>query len=96
MLVPEDFKQFPKDGVRFEAMVSALLEAMSYTILEPPAIGPDGGRDLLVERVLKDSMFGRRERVVVQCKHHALSGAAVGDRDVSHGESESGFHRICG
>lgn len=82
MLSPADFQQLPRDGSRFEALVADLLEAMGYRIIERPAIGADGGRDILVERLLQDFMGERRERVVVQCKHYAHSGSAVGDRDV--------------
>src|SRR6266568_4526036 len=81
-LIPQDFKQLQKDGARFEALVCQLLEAMGHRILEKPAVGPEGGRDVLVERTLKDAMGEKRERVVVQCKHHAHSGKAVGDSDV--------------
>lgn len=77
-----DFLALPVDGARFEALVAQLMEAMGFTILEKPAIGTEGGRDILVERTLKDVMGERRERVVVQCKHHAHSGKAVGDRDL--------------
>jgi len=82
MLVPDDFKQFPPDGARFEALVCRLLEEMGYRILERPAVGPDGGRDILVERVLTDPMGEHRERVVVQCKHSVHSGRAIGDSAV--------------
>jgi hypothetical protein len=81
-LAPEDFKQLPKDGARFEALICQLLEALGYRILERPAIGTEGGRDVLVERTLKDPMGEKSERVVVQCKHFAHSGRAVGDNDV--------------
>lgn len=81
-LKPEDFRQLPKDGVRFEALVCQLLEAMGYKILERPSIGADGGRDVLVKRILKDEMGEKRETVLVQCKHHAHSRKAVSDRDV--------------
>jgi hypothetical protein len=81
-LTPQDFKRLPSDGEQFEALVFQLLEAMGYRILEKPARGPEGGRDVLIERVLGDSMTERRERVVVQCKHYAHSGRAISDREV--------------
>jgi hypothetical protein len=81
-LKPEDFKQLNKDGVRFEALVCQMLDAMGYRILERPGIGSDGGRDVLVERILKDDMGEKRETVLVQCKHHAHSRKAVRDSDV--------------
>lgn len=79
---PESFKTLPKDGARFEALVCQLLELMGYRILERPAVGTEGGRDVLLERSIKDAMNERSERVVVQCKHYAHSGKAVGDIDV--------------
>ncbi len=78
-LVPETFQRLPKDGARFEALVCQLLEAMGYRVIEKPAVGADGGRDILVERTLKDEMMERSERVVVQCKHYAHGGKAVGE-----------------
>ncbi len=81
-LTPDDFKRLPQDGARFESLICQLLEAMGYRILEKPAIGTEGGRDVLVERTLKDVMGERREKVVVQCKHHSHSGKAVGDKDI--------------
>src|ERR1700749_2065269 len=81
-LSPEDFKRLPKDGAQFEALVCHLLEAMGFRILEKPAVGTEGGRDVLIERTFKDSMGEKKERVVVQCKHHAHSGKAIGDSDV--------------
>jgi len=81
-LTPEDFKQLPKDGARFEALVCHLLQMMGYRVLEKPAVGTEGGRDVLVERVLRDEMGEQCEKVLVQCKHYAGSGRAVGDSDV--------------
>src|ERR1044072_4796321 len=81
-LSSETFKTLPKDGARFEALVCHLLEAMGYRILERPAVGTEGGRDILIERSIKDFMTERNERVVVQCKHYAHSGKAVSDGDV--------------
>jgi Holliday junction resolvase-like predicted endonuclease len=74
-----DFKKFPRDGARFEALVCDLLREMNYRILERPAIGTEGGRDILIERLTRDNMTETSELVVVQCKHYAHSGRAVGD-----------------
>ncbi|NMO18735.1 hypothetical protein HPC49_13210 [Pyxidicoccus fallax] len=81
---PDDFKQLPVDGARFEALVCQLLEALGYRILEKPSVGTDGGRDILVECSLKDAMSERIERVVVQCKHYAQSGGSVRDADLGN------------
>jgi hypothetical protein len=77
-----DFSRLPKDGRRFEALICELLRAMNFPILEEPAIGTDGGRDILIERVTRDHFGERRERVVVQCKHFAHTGRAVSEGDL--------------
>lgn len=61
-VVPETFKRLPKDGARFEALVCHLLEAMGFRILERPAVGAEGGRDVLVERTISDEMASRSEK----------------------------------
>ena len=81
-ITPEDFKTLPTDGQRFETLICQLLEAMEFRILEKPAIGAEGGRDILVERSIKDVMNERREKVVIQCKHKAHSGRPVNDNDI--------------
>lgn len=81
-LTPNDFKRLPEDGAQFETLICQLLEAIGYRILEKPAVGTEGGRDILIERVIKDAMVEQRERVVVQCKHKAHSDRAVNDSDV--------------
>lgn len=86
-----DFQAIPRTGGRFEALVCELLQKMGYTILQGPAVGPDGGRDILIERTLKDELAELRERVVVQCKHYAHSGRTVRERDL--GVWENTVHR---
>ena len=95
-LTPDNFKRLPKDGAQFEALVCHLLEAMGFRILEKPAVGTEGGRDVLVERTLKDVMGEKKERVVVQCKHHAHSGKAIGDSDVGVWVNAMTRHRARG
>src|SRR5690242_17625950 len=95
-LTPEDFKQLPKDGARFESLVCQLLEAMGYRVLEKPAVGTEGGRDVLVERVLRDDMGERRESVIVQCKHFAHSDRAVGDSDLGIWQNAMARYRARG
>lgn len=95
-LTPEDFKKLREDGARFESLVCQLLEAMGYRILEKPAVGVEGGRDVLVERTLKDDMGERREKVVVQCKHYAHSGKAIGDKDLGVWENAMKRYRARG
>jgi hypothetical protein len=95
-LTPESFKLLPKDGAQFEALVSQLLDALDYRILEKPAVGVDGGRDILVERSLKDVMGERKERVIVQCKHYAHSGKTIGDKEIGVWENAMKRYRARG
>ena len=81
-LTPKNFKRLPEDGEQFEALGEQLLEAMGFMVVERPSRGADAGRDILVERVLKDKIGDVRQRVLVQCKHKAHSGKAVSDSDV--------------
>ncbi len=89
-LAPHHFKELPVDGARFQSLVVRLLEVMGYRILQEAGSGPDGGRDILVERKLGDAMGEMRERVLVQCKHGAHSGRAVSDGDL-----EGWQHPLC-
>jgi HEAT repeat protein len=96
-LTPEDFKRLPRDGERFETLVSQLLKAMGCRIIEKPAIGTEGGRDVLVDRILSDPIIGERsERVVVQCKHYAHSGRPVRDSNVGVWQNAMTRHKAQG
>lgn len=86
----DDFLRLPTAD-RFEELVCHLLEALGLKILERPATGPDGGRDIIVERILEDLLGERRQRMVVQCKHFAQSGKAVGVGDIR--DWTSALHR---
>lgn len=69
---------FPRDGELFELFVEAMLKELGFRILVRPARGPDGGRDLIVEQILRDGLgTDRTERILVQCKHYAHGGRAV-------------------
>lgn len=70
-----DFIEIPDDHA-FENFCMHLLEAMGLRIPVPPAIGPDGGRDIVCE---EPSQFGATGyRWLVSCKHFAKSGTSVG------------------
>jgi hypothetical protein len=51
---------------------------------------------VLIERTLKDAMGQRSEKVVVQCKHYAHSGKAIGDKDVGVWENAMKRHKARG
>lgn len=73
-----DFKEI-QDDQQFENFCMHLLETMGFKIPVPPAVGPDGGRDIICEEVSGLGVRGRRW--LVSCKHFAQSGRAVGNSD---------------
>ena len=73
-----DLKEIPNDHA-FENFCMHLLDEMGLHIPVQPAVGPDGGRDIICE---EPSRFGSRGyRWLVSCKHYAHSGRSVGVSD---------------
>lgn len=78
-----DFKEIPKantgngDQDEFELFARDFLSEIGYTIVEEPARGADGGKDLIVTQG-DDRKSAGRIRWLVSCKHHAHGGKAVG------------------
>ncbi|MBZ9559087.1 restriction endonuclease [Halomonas coralii] len=73
-----DLKEIPYHHA-FENFCMHLLEEHGAHIPVRPAIGPDGGRDIICEEPIQ---FGSRGyRWLVSCKHYAYSGRPVGVRD---------------
>jgi len=82
--MPVDFKQI-KEGEDFELLCEDLLRAMGFTIVQSPARGQDGGRDLIVGEPVKDIMgIAEQPQWLVQCKHWAKSGKAVPFAEVAN------------
>src|ERR1051325_1453310 len=79
-LKPRDFKRLPKNGDAFETLIEHLLRLLNCQILLGPGEGNDFGCDILIEGSIRDP--SKRERIVVQCKHHAHSGKAVSEADI--------------
>jgi len=82
--MPIDFTRI-ESGEEFELLCEDLLQAMGFTIVQPPARGQDGGKDLIVSETVKDKMgFTEKRKTVVQCKHWAKSKKSVGFTEVSN------------
>jgi hypothetical protein len=94
-MTPGDFKQL-SDPHQFEALTRALLDAMGFEILQDPGIGPDGGCDMMANRRIKDDFHEVEERVLVQCKHRALSGKAVDDAVLGNWATDMIRHQATG
>ena len=86
-----DFKEIADDHA-FENFCMQLINSMGLTIPVAPAIGPDGGRDIVCEQPSHfDHVIGYRW--LASCKHFAKSGASVGvkhDAAIPHKLAEHG------
>ncbi len=70
--MPIDFSQLT--GEEFEFFCRDLLESLGVQILEGPARGPDGKKDIIIQYKIKD-VIGREKqyKLLVQCKNNAKS-----------------------
>lgn len=77
-----DFADLPTNGTKFEQLTRELLLRAG---LRPfwSGKGADSGRDLLAEEQLTGSLSADRRLWLVDCKHFAASGRAVGVGDVT-------------
>jgi formylglycine-generating enzyme required for sulfatase activity len=74
-----------ESGEEFELLCEDLLQAMGFTVVQQPARGPEGGKDLIVGEVVRDKIgFAEERKWLVQCKHYAQSGRAVGFKEVAN------------
>ncbi len=71
--MPIDFAQI-ESGEEFELLCEDLLQAMGFIIVHQPARGPEGGKDLVINEIVRDKMgFAEEHKTLVQCKHKAWS-----------------------
>lgn len=81
-----DFKEIPEAGKgpgrdSWEMFAAEFLRALGFEILEPPARGPDGGKDMLVVEHLAGRFAVRKIHWLVSCKHQAHSTRSVSITD---------------
>ena len=82
--MPIDFTEI-ESGEEFELLCEDLLQAMEFTIVQQPARGQEGGKDLIVSEIFRDKMgFTETRETLIQCKHRAKSGKAVGFAEVAN------------
>lgn len=76
-----DFTELPSDGIKFEQLTRELLLKAG---LRPfwTGVGADSGRDLLAEEAVQGALTSDKKTWLVDCKHFASSGRAVGVGDV--------------
>jgi len=82
--MPVDFTQI-ESGEEFELLCEDLLQAMGFSIVQQPTRGQEGGKDLIISEIVRDKMgFTEERKTLVQCKHKARSGKAVGFGEVAN------------
>ena len=78
-----DFKELDVSGNDLELLVRELLYNMGLEVYWS-GIGPDCGRDLLCIEKYKSLFKESSRRWLVQCKHNAHSGKAVGIQELGN------------
>lgn len=76
-----DFRELPEDGNDFELLVRELLYNRGLEVYWSGK-GVDGGKDLLCIETHDSNFKNTSQRWLVQCKHKAHSGHAVGKNDL--------------
>lgn len=76
-----DFRELPEDGNDFELLVRELLYNRGLEVYWSGK-GADGGKDLLCIETHNSNFKNTYQRWLVQCKHKAHSGNAVGRSDL--------------
>lgn len=72
-----DFKELPKDGVKFEQLIRELLVLEGFET-HWTGVGQDGGKDLIVIEKLKGELSSYDRKWLISCKHTANSGKSIG------------------
>ena len=78
-----DFKELKKDGNDFELLVRELLNNRGLEVYWSGK-GADGGKDLLCIETHNSNFKNTSQRWLIQCKHNAHSGGAVGIGDLDN------------
>ncbi len=76
-----DFKELSHTDDTWELFARDFLSERGFFIESPPDRGPDGGKDLLLTERLHGNLNSYRFRWLVSCKHFAVSGKAVSEKD---------------
>lgn len=77
-----DFSELPENGDAFELLMRELLSHRGLEVYWTGR-GPDGGKDLICIERIKGNFDESIKRWVVQCKHNAHSGKAVGQNEIN-------------
>lgn len=78
-----DFKELSIDGRDLELLVREILFRKGFRIFWS-GVGQDGGRDLICIENRDSLFFPDEKRWLIQCKHNAHSGKAVGIKELDN------------
>jgi Restriction endonuclease len=90
-----DFKELPTDGQDFELLVREILFREGFHV-EWSGRGADGGRDLVCTETRQNIIGLNTKRWLVQCKHFAHAGRAVGIGDLDDIVTSAAHHNCSG
>lgn len=90
--MPIDFTRI-ESGEEFELLCEDLLQAMGFAIEAKVARGPDLGKDIIAAQTVTDRAgFSETHRYLIECKHYAVSGKSVQERDIGSPIARMGTH----
>lgn len=90
-----DFKELDQNGDDFELLIRELLSNKGLEVYWSGK-GPDGGKDLICIERCKSNFKNFSRRWLVQCKHNAHSGKAVGVAELGAIENSCGLYNADG
>ena len=78
-----DFTQISSEDLEF--LTEDILKSLGYVIDSRPARGPDQGKDMIAIRDSIDAVgFKESERMLIECKHFAVSKRSVLEADIGN------------
>ncbi|HHT9843851.1 TPA: restriction endonuclease [Legionella pneumophila] len=78
-----NFKELPKDGIRFEQLIRELLQSSGLKV-HWTGVGQDGDRDLIAIESEKGPIDKFERTWLINCKHNAWSKKSVSVKDLSN------------
>jgi hypothetical protein len=90
-----DFKELPKDGNDLELLIREILLTKGYKV-RWSGKGPDGGKDLICIEDRESEFLADSKIWLIQCKHKAHSGNAVGLEDLDDVVDSCNHHQAKG
>lgn len=98
-IISIDFAEIP-DGDAFENLVAEYFRVVLQAEVLPPAVGQDGGRDILATFYINDQIVGFKRKWVIQCKFYEqkVSKNAVYNTNIPtliHEHGANGYLLVC-